>query len=51
MCASIALPKLLLLLSEPGRLCKVHLEFCISALIILTQAEQHLNKENILLFF
>lgn len=27
MCASIALPKLLLLLSEPGRLYKVHLEF------------------------
>lgn len=27
MCASLALPKLLLVLSEPGRLCKVHLEF------------------------
>lgn len=51
MCASIALPKLLLLLSEPGRLYKVHLEFLTSLLWLSSHRQSYTWTKKIFFSF
>lgn len=51
MCASIALPKLLLLLSEPGRLYKVHLEFLTSLLWLSSHRQSYTWTKKIFFLF